>query len=38
LNAVAEWCQEAEATGIRVLEDFARSLKNYSIKPIYNHA
>ena len=38
LNAVAEWCQEAEATGTRVLEDFARSLKNYSIKPIYNHA
>ncbi len=38
LRAVAEWCQEAEATGIRVLEDFARSLRNYSLKPIYNHA
>ena len=38
LRAVAEWCQEAEATGIRVLEEFARSLKNYSIKPIYNYA
>ena len=38
LRAVAEWCQEAEATGIRVLEDFARSLRGYSLKPIYNHA
>jgi stearoyl-CoA desaturase (delta-9 desaturase) len=38
LRAVAEWCQEAEATGIRVLEEFARSLRNYSLQPIYNHA
>ncbi len=37
LCAIAEWCQEAEATGIRVLEDFARSLKSYSIQPVYNH-
>lgn len=38
LRAVAEWCQEAEATGIRVLIEFARSLRNYSLQPIYNHA
>ncbi len=38
LKAVAEWCQAAEATGIRVLEDFARSLRSYSLQPIYNHA
>ncbi len=38
LRAVAEWCQQAEATGIRVLEEFARSLRNYSLQPIYNHA
>ena len=38
LRAVAEWCQEAEATGIRVLVEFARSLRNYSLQPIYNHA
>ena len=38
LHAVAEWCQEAEATGIRVLEEFARSLRSYSLQPIYNHA
>ena len=34
LRAVADWCQEAEATGIRVLEDFARSLRSYSLQPI----
>jgi len=38
LRAVAEWCQQAEATGIRVLEEFARSLRDYSLQPIYNHA
>ncbi len=38
LKAVAEWCQAAEATGIRVLQEFARSLQNYSLQPIYNHA
>lgn len=38
LKAVAEWCQEAEATGIRVLQEFARSLRSYSLHPIYNHA
>tara|TARA_R110002049_G_scaffold252264_1_gene426968 strand:- start:100645 stop:101841 length:1197 start_codon:yes stop_codon:yes gene_type:complete len=38
LKAIAEWCQEAEATGIRVLEEFARSLRSYSLQPIYNHA
>ncbi len=38
MRAVAQWCQDAEATGIRVLEEFARSLRNYSLTPIYNHA
>lgn len=38
LKAVSEWCQEAEATGIRVLEEFARSLRSYSLQPVYNHA
>jgi stearoyl-CoA desaturase (Delta-9 desaturase) len=38
LHAVSEWCQEAEATGIRVLEEFSRSLRSYSLQPIYNHA
>ena len=38
LQALIEWCQEAEKTGIRVLEEFARSLRGYSLKPIYNYA
>lgn len=38
LRAILEWCQEAEKTGIRVLEEFARSLKGYSLQPVYNHA
>ena len=32
------WCQEAEKTGIRVLADFAKSLRGYSLAPVYNHA
>ena len=38
LNALIEWCQEAEKTGIRVLEEFARSLRGYTLQPIYNYA
>ena len=32
------WCQEAEKTGIRVLAEFAQSLRGYSLAPVYNHA
>lgn len=38
LNALVEWCQEAEKTGIRVLEEFARSLRGYALQPVYNYA
>ena len=38
LKALLEWCQEAEKTGIRVLEDFARSLRGYALQPVYNYA
>ena len=38
LNALIEWCQEAEKTGIRVLEEFARSLRGYALQPVYNYA
>ncbi len=31
LDALQEWCAEAEATGIQKLQDFARYLKGYSI-------
>ena len=29
LNALQQWCREAEASGIKALEEFARSLRNY---------
>ena len=38
LHAIIEWCQQAEKTGIRVLAEFARSLRAYSLQPVYNHA
>ncbi len=31
LTAILEWCHQAEATGIRALQDFANSLKGYSM-------
>lgn len=31
LHSLQEWCKEAEATGIRALQDFARSLPRYSL-------
>ncbi len=33
LQALQEWCQQAEATGISALEEFARRLKGYSLQP-----
>ncbi len=38
LKALLEWSQEAEKTGIRVLEEFAQSLRNYALQPKYNYA
>lgn len=38
LQALIEWCQQAEKTGIRVLEDFAKSLRGYTLQPVYNYA
>lgn len=32
LHALQEWCQQAEATGIKALQDFADSLKSYSLR------
>jgi stearoyl-CoA desaturase (delta-9 desaturase) len=29
LQSLQEWCREAEATGIKALEDFSRSLRKY---------
>ncbi len=33
LQALMEWCREAEASGIRYLEDFAAHLRAYSLRP-----
>ncbi|MGH8503354.1 MAG: DesA/ISL3 alpha bundle tail domain-containing protein [Gammaproteobacteria bacterium] len=31
--ALQEWCRQAEATGLEVLQDFARRLQGYSLQP-----
>lgn len=33
LNALQEWCVQAEESGIQALQDFARSLRSYSLQP-----
>jgi len=33
IQAIMDWCKEAEATGIKVLEDFAQSLRGYALQP-----
>ena len=33
LQALQEWCQQAEATGVEVLIDFSRRLRGYSLRP-----
>ncbi|MEO5573107.1 MAG: fatty acid desaturase [Gammaproteobacteria bacterium] len=32
LHALQEWCRQAEATGIKALQDFAQSLRGYSMQ------
>lgn len=32
LHALQEWCKQAEATGIRALQEFAQSLRGYSLQ------
>ncbi len=32
LKALQDWCQQAEATGVRALQDFAQRLKGYSLQ------
>ena len=32
LHHLQEWCKRAEATGIKVLQDFARSLRGYTLQ------
>ena len=33
LEALRDWCRQAEASGVRALEEFARTLPAYSIRP-----
>jgi stearoyl-CoA desaturase (delta-9 desaturase) len=33
LRNLQEWCREAEATGIRALQDYSARLKGYSLQP-----
>ncbi|MDX1636090.1 MAG: fatty acid desaturase [Marinobacter sp.] len=34
LHALMDWCRDAEASGIRYLEDFAAHLKSYALRPM----
>jgi stearoyl-CoA desaturase (delta-9 desaturase) len=34
LHHLDEWCKQAEATGIKVLQDFARRLSGYTLQPV----
>ncbi len=31
--ALQEWCRQAEATGIKALQEFALSLRSYTLQP-----
>jgi stearoyl-CoA desaturase (delta-9 desaturase) len=31
---IKEWCQQAESSGIRVLQDFAATLRGYTMRPV----
>jgi stearoyl-CoA desaturase (delta-9 desaturase) len=33
-QSLQEWCREAEATGIRALQEFAKTLPMYSVSPV----
>ena len=33
LRALQEWCSQAEDTGIEVLQNFARTLRGYTLQP-----
>jgi len=33
MQALQDWCAQAEASGVRALQEFARSLRGYSLKP-----
>ena len=38
LNALQEWCRQAEETGVVALQEFAAKLKTYTVASSTNHA
>jgi stearoyl-CoA desaturase (delta-9 desaturase) len=38
LTNLQEWCREAEASGIRALQEFAMRLRGYALVPVHVHA
>ncbi len=38
IDSLREWCAEAEASGIKALEEFARRLSSYSLRPAVRRA
>ncbi len=34
IQAIIQWCKEAEVTGIKVLQEFAQSLRSYALQPV----
>ena len=34
LHSLQEWCKQAEATGIKALQEFALTLRHYTIQPV----
>jgi len=38
VQALKDWCAQAEATGIQVLEEFAQHLREYSLRPAQQSA
>ncbi|HET8708309.1 MAG TPA: transposase, partial [Pseudomonadales bacterium] len=33
LRALGDWCKEAEASGIKALEDFSAMIRSYALNP-----
>jgi len=34
IQAIMQWCKEAEESGIKVLQEFAQSLRSYALQPV----
>jgi stearoyl-CoA desaturase (delta-9 desaturase) len=34
LEALRQWCKDAEAAGIQALRDFARQIRGYTVQPV----